>query len=158
MLVYSLLDDNIRGELFKCFLLYCLNNSTYFSVTISEKDKIIAEFKDYMHKSFETYSWYCYKTYETPLAIILYRSTPSLLEGLVKYFDCLFPTNTKGVEDLCFFKNNKIMFGSVTHERIAQIVLSSETDIKDYEKFATWKDTVLSARDYAFYPNLEKLT
>lgn len=157
MFVYSLLDDNIKGENFKHFLLCCLHNSTYVSVTISEEDKIISEFKDYIYKSFETYSWYCYKTYETPLFIMMYHSTPSLLEGLVKYFDCLFPKDTKGIEDLCFFKDNRILFGSVTHERIAQIVLSSETDIKEYEKFAAWKETVLSAKDYAFYPDLEKL-
>lgn len=157
MLVYELLDDNIKGDNFKQFLLFCLENSDYCSVTVSEGNKVIDGWNDFLYQSFLTYSWYCYKTYEAPLNVILYHSAPSLSEGLLKYFGCLFPEYTQGVEDICFIKNNKIMFGSVTHERIAQIVLSSETGLKDYEKFAAWKRIALSGRDYDFYPDLENI-
>ena len=157
MLVCSLADDNIIGENFKRFLLYYLQNSTYFSVTVEEENRMLPELNDYLQRSFQTTLWYRYKTYGEPLVIMLYRSRPALLEELMKYFDCLFPTYTKGVEDICFFKDTKLMFGSVTHERIAEVVLSSETtDIKAVEKLAVWEKRMIQAREYAFYPDLEK--
>jgi len=158
MLVYSLSDNNIQGENFRGFLLYCLEISTYFSITIVNPQIKLSEFNKFLSKSFHTYSWYCYKTYEKPLSIMLYHSTPLLLAEIIKYFDCLFPENTKGIEDICFFNDTEIMFGSVTHEGIAQLVLSSETDIKSYRKFAKWEKEIITDKDYDFFPNLKKLT
>lgn len=157
MLVCSLRDDNIIGENFKHFLLYYLQSSTYFSVTVVEENRILPELNDYLQQSFETTLWYRYKIYGAPLAIMLYRSSPALLEELMKYFDCLFPAHTKGIEDICFFKDTKLMFGSVTHERIAEAVLLSETtNIKAIEKLAVWEKRIIQTREYAFYPDLEK--
>lgn len=158
MLVYSLLDSNIQGKNFREFLLYCLEISTYFSITVADPQISIPEFNKFLYKSFHTYSWYCYKTYEKPLAIMLYHSTPLLLTEIIKYFDCLFPKNTKGIEDICFFYDTEIMFGSVTHEETAQLLLSSEADIKSYEKFAKWNKETITPKDYEFFPNLKKLT
>ena len=89
---------------------------------------------------------------------MLYHSTPLLLAEIIKYFDCLFPKSTKGIEDICFFYDTEIMFGSVTHEETAQLLLSSETDIKSYEKFAKWNRETIMPKDYEFFPDLKKLT
>ncbi len=158
MLVYSLLDSNIQGNNFREFLLYCLETSTHFSITVTNPQISLSEFNRFLYKSFQTYSWYCYKTYETPLTIMLYHSSPLLLPEIIKYFTCLFPKNTKGIEDICFFNNTKIMFGSVTHEGIAQLLLSSELDIKSFEKFAKWSNKVINPKDCEFFPDLKKLT
>lgn len=162
MFVYELLndrEDNIEGDNFKRFLLHCLEQSTYFSVTSWEKKgtRIIPELNGSFYQSFQTHLWYCCKTgKEQPLNIMLYHSSPSLLDGILKYFDRLFPEciYRNGIEDICFFQNNRLLFGSVSHEHIAGLVLTSEAKLKAYEKFAAWKKVELTARDYEFYPDL----
>lgn len=101
--------------------------------------------------------WFYYKTYEKPLGIIIYRSNPSLLPEIIKYFDCLFPVYTKGIEDICFFSDTDIIFGSVTHEGIAKVIISQEKDIKEYQSFGSWKKDIITSKDYEFFPNLNRL-
>ena len=56
MFVYSLLndrDDNIKGENFKQFIQYCLQHSTFFSITLwgDKKDVVIPEFHNFFYKT-----------------------------------------------------------------------------------------------------------
>ncbi len=157
MLVYSFVDDNMVNENFKEFLSYCLSNSTYFSLTFIDDNIEVYDLNKFLIKSFDTDLWYCYKVFENPLHIKLYKSDISLLNPLLEYFSCLFPKNTKGIEDICFFKDTDIMFGSVTHENLAQIILSNKNNISIYNRFGKWRKEVITERAYEFFPNLKSI-
>lgn len=163
MFVYSLLndrDDNIEGENFKQFIQYCLQHSTFFSVTLwgDKKDVVIPEFHNFFYKTYQTHLWYRCKTgLEQLLTIKLYHSSPSLLEGIMKHFDRLFPEIICPIEDICFFQDHKLLFGSLSHESIAELILPSEAELKAYEKFAKWKKEAVPTCDYEYYPDLESL-
>lgn len=157
MVVYSLVSKNIAGEKFKEFLLYCLENSTYFSITVTNFNTNFLELEEFFYKRFSTYNWFYYKTYEKPLNIILYRSSSKLLLHILNYFDCLFTTSEhiNIMEDICFFNDTDIMLGSVTHENMAKVLLKDDLDIIQYEKFADWEKDEIDQGDYEFFPKLK---
>lgn len=159
MLIYKL-SNNIIGEKYKAFISYCLEHSTYFSLTfhqIEEKKSFLTQELDhYMYKELETYSWYCYKTYAEPLYIKLFHSNIFLTNTLVKYFRSIFDSKTSGIEDICFFHNESLMFCSVTHEHIGNLILSNENELIYFQKFAKWNKYNFTPRDYEFYPDFKK--
>lgn len=75
----------------------------------------------------------------------------------MKHFDRLFPETICPIEDICFFQDNKLLFGSLSHESIAELILPSEAELKDYEKFAKWKKEAVPICDYEYFPDLESL-
>lgn len=159
MLVYSLCADNIKGEKFREFISYCLEQSTYFSLTLHDcnediKNNALAEIDKYSYKSIQTYSWYCYKTFEKPLSISLYYSTKELVDWFVNFFNSLFEFESQGIEDICFFRNKNLLFGSVSHEKIAQLFLSSEKEILKYETYSRWEKISIH-QDKEYIPDLE---
>lgn len=85
---------------------------------------------------------------------MLYRSTKELTEWFMKNFDSLFGFDSQGIEDICFFRNNNILFGSVSHEEIAQLFLSNEKEILKYENCAKW-EKMPSHKDRDYIPNFE---
>lgn len=93
------------------------------------------EFSEYFIKNFETRLWYAYKTMGSPLEITIYNSGVELVDSIKTLFSTLFSPNFYGIEDICFFTKERILFGSVSHARIAQLFLSSECDIKEYKEF-----------------------
>lgn len=159
MLIYELLND-IKGEKYRGFISYCLEHSTYFSLTFhQEKEKkctLTQELNPYIYKKYETYSWYCYRTYEKPLYIKLFHSNIALTDTLVKHFGRMFHNKTDGIEDICFFYNESLMFCSVTHEYIGNLLLPDENELVYFQKFAKWDKYNITPRDYEFYPDFKK--
>lgn len=157
MVLYSLVSENISGKKFKEFLLYCLENATYFSITVPNSNINFPELEDFFYKKICTYTWFYYKTYKQPLNIILYHSSPKMLLDILNYFDCLFPESecVNKMEDICFFNDTDIILGSVTHEGIAKVLLQGDMDIISYEKFAEWEKNEINSRDYEFFPRLK---
>lgn len=157
MITYSLIDNDITGEKFKSFVSYCLKNSTYFSVTFhdyeeNKRSEIDKKLNKYLKKTIQTYTWYQYKTIEKPLHIEIYHSNMFVLDTILKQFDSLFNNQKNGIEDLCFFHEENLIFGSVTHAKIAQLFLESEVEILNFERFAKWRKVVLESRDYEYLP------
>lgn len=155
------LVHNICGEKYREFILYCLKHSTFFSFTISQcisRDKVgcLSELNGYVYKTIETYLWYRYKVLEKPLDVMLFHSHSEIVDFFEKNFDSIFPEFSNGLEDICFFDGDRIIFGSVTHENLAEIFPSDEIQPKDFMRFAKWEERELTKRDYAFIPDLKR--
>lgn len=162
MIVYSLLDDNIEGVKFRNFIAYCLEQSTLFSLTFhnminGRNHQSIQGLNEFLFKSFKTDMWYCYKVLDKPIDVVLYQSNPNSLDCIMKYFDRLFPSQLHGIEDICFFKDENLLLGSVSHEGIAQLFLPTESELSKYTKFARWENVSLIPKDYDYLPDLKKI-
>lgn len=158
MLIYKLSSD-IKGEKYRSFISYCLEYSTYFSLTFHQGEKkcfLTQALNPYIYKKFKTYSWYCYKTYREPLYIKLFYSDISLTDTLVKYFWRMFHNKVGGIEDICFFHSESLMFCSVTHEYMGSLILSNENELAYFQEFAKWDKYNFTSRDYEFYPDFRK--
>lgn len=159
MPIYKLSSD-INGKKYSGFISYCLKHSEYFSLTFHQnKEKecfLTQELNPYIYKKFETYSWYCYKTYENPLYIKLFYSNTSLINVLAEYFGSIFNSKADVIEDICFFHNERLMFCSVTHEYIGNLVLSDEKELIYFQEFGKWDKYNFTPKDYEFYPDFKK--
>lgn len=161
MIVYSLLDDNIEGVKFRNFIAYCLEHSTLFSLTFhnminGRNQQSIQGLNKFLCKSFKTDIWYCYKVLDKPIDVALYHSNPNLLGYIMKHFDRLFPSRLQGIEDICFFNDESLLLGSVSHEEIAQLFLPTESELSNYTQFARWEKVSLIPKDYDYLPDLKK--
>ena len=161
MKIYELVD-NICGEKYRAFILYCLKHATLFSFTIPqhigrERIACLDELEGYAYKKIETYLWYNYKVLEKPLDVRLFHAHSETVDFFEKNFGSIFPESFNGLEDFCFFDGDKIIFGSVTHENQAAIFPSDEIQPKDFMRFAEWEERDLTKRNYVIIPNLKKI-
>ena len=150
MKIYELVE-NICGEKYKAFILYCLQHATLFSFNIPqhisrEKVACLDALKGCAYQTIETYAWYRYKVLEKPFEVRLFHAHPEAIDFFEKNFDSIFPESFNGLEDLCFFDGDKIIFGSVTHEKIAEIFPSDKIQPKDFMRFAEWEERELTKR------------
>ena len=156
------LVQNICGEKYREFMLYCLEHSTFFSLTIPshisrEEIACLGELDGYAYQTIETYRWYNYQVVEKPLTVMLFHSHPKIVDFFEKNFGSIFPESFNGLEDICFFKGDKIIFGSVTHEEDAAIFPSDEIQPKDFMKFAAWEGKRETRRNSVILPDLKRI-
>ncbi len=161
---YLLKEADIKGESFKDFIRLNMEINDFFSVSVPcyvNEDGIGCEnadqgvvLNDLEYMSFETYSWHCCKVYQDPLKILLFRTSVDMVNFVLKYFESLFPDRTMRLENICFFKENKLTFGSVTHENIAQLIDPDEETVNMYRKFGQWDKIILTERDMEYIPDL----
>ncbi len=160
MICYSLESEDIVGDKFKGFIEKLLSQSDFFSLTVQEdngntlKEKLEMEISKHIIKNFETRLWYAYKTMGNPLGITIYKSDVELVDSIMTLFSTLFSPKIYGIEDICFFKRERIVLGSVSHENIAQLFLDSEFDIEEYKEFANWSFYKMRASDYEYIPDM----
>ncbi|MBP3918602.1 MAG: hypothetical protein J6I50_05465 [Clostridia bacterium] len=97
------------------------------------------ELLPYRTAQYQTTHWFCYDMLETePLQVSLYpvcTQTKEILNRLFYpyhiYFDVdLRKTSIPDLEDLCFFKDGELVFGSVAHESIFYLYSEDEALIK----------------------------
>lgn len=143
MFTYSLISNNISNIKFRKFIKYLFENSTCFTLTFHNKDYDKVLYKNlspFLIKNIKTFNWYRYKTLEKPLNIFVYNTNNVSMNIILNTFNSLFEYYY-GIEDICFFNKHKLIFGSVTHENIADLFLNFENDIKYFEEFGDWKLT-----------------
>lgn len=88
---------------------------------------------------------------------MLFHSHPKAVDFFEKNFGSIFPESFNGLEDICFFKEDKIIFGSVTHEKDAAIFPSDEIQPKDFMQFAAWEETGETRRNSVILPDLKNI-
>ena len=143
MFTYSLISNNISNIKFKNFMKYLFENSTHFTLTFHsiDYDEILYENLSYFFFLYiKTFNWYRYKTLEKPLNVFVYNSNIISMNIILNTFNSLFEYHF-GIEDICFFNKSKLIFGSVTHENIADLFLDFKNDIKYFKEFGNWKLT-----------------
>lgn len=106
----------------------CIQYSDYFSLTIFNScgaDTTLEELLNpYLYKKLTDTHWFCYYTMENnPLNVNIYpvcAETTSIIKKYNKSFDFYYENADvkQTLEDICFFKNGKLIFGTVTHEGI----------------------------------------
>lgn len=159
MIGYSLIED-IKGERYRAFISYCLANSDFFSLTCCKMKKSIEykftkEIQSYFFKAIQTNIWYYNRVYEEKLNIRLYHSDLSLVDFFVEQFGSVFSYQYDGVEDICFFCDDRVMFASVTHEKFAEIFPSDKIKLIDFQEFSKWKKRDLTLKDYEYLPRFK---
>ena len=112
----------------------CFANSDVFSITyVSDQNKSILlqnRLKPFILGEIVTTQWFCYRvTKKNQLHISLYRSNKTTRDIMKKYYPGIFCSDWMGesiswdqnAEDVCFFKNEKLILGTVSHERICLV-------------------------------------
>lgn len=153
-MIYSL-QKTIQGENLKRLIQYLLEHTSYFSLTmheVSESEILRIKQNSYFRDEVFTYKWFSYITYEKPLHVALFQSDAQMTDFVLDYFSKgIFELTGRGVEDICFFSEDGIMFGSVTHEKIAHLFVG-EQEMCFLDCLGDWKQVEYMPRDYEFIP------
>lgn len=161
------LIGNIVGEDFSKMLYYLFSTTTHFSLKengfeIYRKSvlhrKIVEDLAPFLEKEAIVDCWYGY----CPATItnnVLVRDanspefhakeyifkTDSLARSvLLSYFDNIFLADDEGgfiaLEDLCFFSENKLVVGTVSHADLCHIYPRNDEDIAKIAEIGIWKE------------------
>lgn len=148
--MYSLLS-NICGEHFSAFLSECFVNADTFSLSEnawmvegnkSEALKIRHRLTPFHVRNIQTSSWFSYAVPQhKSFQVAVFRADPKALSILLEEYQSMFYEDgawTKP-EDICFFKNKKLVVGSSTHERICYVYSNNEGFLRNIEKLGKWE-------------------
>lgn len=121
----------------------CFANSDAFSLTyVNAPQKSITlqnKLKTFILGEIVTTKWFCYQvTEKNQLHIVVYKSNDSTSAIMKKYYPGMFCSDLMGegiswdqnAEDVCFFKNGKLILGTVSHERICYAFPSFESSFE----------------------------
>ena len=121
-------ERTISGESFQRLIELCFAQADAFSMnsapwTHATDLRLARALEPYRIRSFETGSWFCYASTYPPLRVNLYRAAEGAKAAILRYIGHLFLYGDKNaefcsLEDLCFFRDGELFFGTVTHERI----------------------------------------
>lgn len=134
------LQNNIELDSFNRLLDLCFEVSTYFSFTENgvreysrskKHEDFIREFKPFLIQSKEITHWHYYYVPDyNKKTVYIYKADKEAKNIIEKNFDNLFleeRVNGKLIsikdlpEDLCFFIDNKLFLGTVSHEGICTV-------------------------------------
>lgn len=134
-LVEPIVVPSIKADCFQKLLDLCVQNSSCFSLTLGgwlyEVDTMQQELEPYVITEVSTHGWFGYhpkgeiKATHIPLKRLLYSANTEAMQIIMKYNNDLWfggnerwPRQT--LDDLCFFSNDKILLGTVSHEYICK--------------------------------------
>jgi hypothetical protein len=139
--MFSLLD-NIQGEDFVKFISTCFCHADTFSLSKNrwptknqsgESARILQRLRPYHTRTLHTDTWFSMRVLNWDLLeVYLFEATPDSKNILLDEYDSIFYADTywEKPEDLCFFKNGRLLAGSVTHEQICYVY--EQKDVRDF--------------------------
>ena len=153
------IPKTIKDEHYKGFLDMCFEHSDSFSLQVarwaaSTDDNVQEELEPYRIKTMQTLKWFGYdytnapEGDQRPMEVSLYRATAEAKAVLLKCFDDIFLNEKKGdrlvqstqtVEDLCFFKDEALWVGTVSHENMLCVFPPDEGVVPSLDAFGDWK-------------------
>lgn len=153
------LQENIELNNFTKLLDLCFQVSSYFSFTKNKvfstaareaRTKFLQELEPFYVKTIVTQHWHCYYVPpENAKEVYLFKTDMNVKPIIQKYFDNIFleERNSGGTlgkfkpvpEDLCFFYENKLLLGTVSHENICYAYPYSEQIMVEFEKLGDWE-------------------
>ncbi len=122
--------ENITGQSFIEYVSAHSGIADTFSLTKNgwstaekshEQSVILKALVPYHIKTVYTNRWFCHCVPDGyKIEVYLFHFTPESKKILLSYYDSIFYNGSvwSKPEDLCFFKNQKLISGSVTHENI----------------------------------------
>lgn len=145
------LQDNICKHDFERFISICFETFDFFSLTengweITDKEAEARRIKKILEpfhiRSISTSSWFAYSVPQNRrIEVCLYKTTQQAKDIFLKEYHSMFYEGSvwKKPEDICFFKGEKLIVGSSTHEKICYVY---ENDIEFLQKIidcGNWK-------------------
>ena len=127
------LDDNnlpqpgtIAGEDFRRLMDLCFSQADVFSLTkvhgpYRTDVRLERALQKFQIKHLSVDHWFCYAPSGCLHEVILYHASRKAKETLLRYADNLFlktgdDQNGCSLEDLCFFRDQELFFGTLSHE------------------------------------------
>lgn len=159
------LDSNLEGEKYRQLINACFDLSTYFSLTKRDyhiRNSVYMKFLSDIAPSYIdtilTWNWFAYHLYSPePLEVCLYHANNEMKNVILRYFDNLYQLensmngksrNVKNLpEDLCFFKGNKLLLGTVSHASICFAYPPTEEITSQFQEIGNWEEDGSFAKD-----------
>lgn len=154
MLTYDLECPPIDEDIFSRLLDLCFRQSEYFSFSvpgIPHTDNTLQnELSSYVYTVITTTHWFNYITLpENPMSNIVFHANSETLSVLKKHchrlflFDsqCSSSSWNQTLEDLCFFSNDKLLLGTVSHEHMCEVFPPDNTVKNElFAIYSHWKE------------------
>ncbi|WP_310602727.1 hypothetical protein [Anaerosporobacter sp.] len=152
------LNSNIGGKKFYRLMNLCFELSTHFSFTKRTFHKKDVEYKMFLEDLSPSYidtrftpHWFCYYVPETtPLEVQLFTTDNNMKHIVKKHFDNLFQNermkdgtlgNLKNLpEDMCFFIGDKLLLGTVSHEKICYVYPPTQEIAERFMELGEWEE------------------
>lgn len=129
----------------------CFNYAQFFSLSdVGWKKKydytVMKKLNPYLIMQKNVTKWFGWIHHTS--RVYVYKCTSETKNILLESFDNIFlqikvdkhySLSNCNLEDLCFFKDNKLFFGSVSHESICGIFPPTEEFKRAMEQFGKWK-------------------
>lgn len=157
MVMYKL-EENIEGQGFVDLIHLCFKQCTCFSLTFNgykdfeesnDHRLVFEELKPYLMKEVTTQHWHCHYVpngYE--IKVNLYKTCESSMAILLNHYDNLYlnsnhPESLSPInllpENICFFKDELLFLGTVSHESICNLYLVSNHLLDVFQVIGVWK-------------------
>ena len=109
---------------FDCADVFSLSQNVWFNVEPERSVHLLQRLSPYHLRYLETNHWFCYYTPEDrPRKVHLFQITPETRSIVLSAFKKLFFDDKawEEPEDICFFRNNRLILGSVSHEQMCYL-------------------------------------
>lgn len=149
----------ISGESFAEFLDICFRYATCFSMMEADwfrcvNDDLRRELQPFLLKEITTLKWYGYDYTDVDpedkceLKIYIYRADVKAKDVILKYCSDIFlrtkedgkwKNSTQNLEDLCFFIQDKLFVGVISHEKMLRVIPPND-EVRDLiHKLGEWE-------------------
>ncbi len=164
-------DATINGRAFISFLELCINSSDSFSLSITpgywgKYTRLYRNLEPYHITTIDTLEWFGYNYNNVPYEELritmhqgIYKSTPEVITIIKKTIKEIFFNRelnpysnipTQNVEDICFFKDGKMIMGSISHE--GMLFMDSDVFSLDIlSQYGRWK------YENTFFPEIPEI-
>ena len=143
-------DMTVKGDALAALLDACFDCADCFTLctaiwTHATNDALRKSLEPYRVRSFHTTRWFCHMSTEPFLEVNLYPAnaeTRRIIKMHVHdlYFDLSRSRGLHTLEDLCFFCDNQLFFGTVSHEQICIALPPTQEFEKNLWNFGMWSN------------------
>lgn len=124
-----------------------LSFTKYFGFMESARSQIFdAALHPFLVDKIKTIHWHCYHMLDPkrPLEIAIYRAMPEMKAIVLNTFNTIYLTDhikPPIAEDICFFRGNELLLGTVSHERICHVYPKTKNSVNAFLQCANWEET-----------------
>lgn len=164
-------QENICQQDFRALMRVCFHESKCFSLTrfgghakpdfsripvsampkiqeaLDTQDAVLESLSGFRVTTIETTRWF-YTSTRPFLYVDLYEATHNSLQALLSCCDNLFfqrqPYMSMYPADLCFFQDDRLWFGSCSHEDVCMAFVSNDNLSSDLQKCGKWTLTKMA--------------
>ena len=150
---FRLLNETIRNPNFTKVMELCFADSSFLSFTkyfgfqeSARSKHFDADLQPFLVETMKTIHWHCYHMLDPnrPLEVSIYRATQAVKEIVLNTFGNIYLTDhikPPIAEDICFFRENELLLGTVSHERICHVYPKTEHSLNAFLQSANWEET-----------------